>query len=138
LLTHVGRDRHRDRDGDLWVLTKTGWKKRKPPREGGPLRSRVHRQWVCDLGCGISGCHERPIHAHHHRSAATAGTAVKPGDEWVVNLCWKHHAEGHNGGWKTFERRNGVDLADHAMWLAAQSPDPRIKQSAKKIIANKY
>lgn len=57
---------------------------------------------------------------------------MKPGDEWVVNLCWKHHAEGHQGGWKTFERKFGVDLATHAKWLAAHSPDERIRQTAQR------
>jgi len=102
-------------------------------REGGPLRSRVHRQWVCDLGCGIPGCHERPIHAHHHRSAATAGTGVKPSDVWCTNLCWRHHHELHQTGAKSFERKHAVNLREHAIWLALQSPDDRIREAARAI-----
>lgn len=94
------------------------------------MRSPKHLVFVRAQGCGIPGCCETAIHAHHHRSAATAGTGVKPGDQWVVNLCWKHHAEGHQGGWKTFERKYGVDLAIHAMWLAYHSPDPRVRAVA--------
>lgn len=96
------------------------------------MKSRVHLEWVREQGCGISGCWCRPIHAHHHRSAATAGTGLKPGDEWVVNLCWRHHAEGHQIGWKTFQRKYGVNLAEHAMWLASQSPDPAIRLQGVK------
>lgn len=92
------------------------------------VRSPKHLAFVRCQGCGIAGCKQTPIHAHHIRTAATAGTGIKPSDAAAVNLCWKHHAEGHQTGWKTFERKYGVDLATHAMWLAAHSPDPRIRE----------
>lgn len=96
------------------------------------MRSPKHLFWVRSLGCGIPGCHGTPIHAHHVRNAANSGMGVKPGDQFVVNLCGggiarPHHQRLHQDGAKTFQRENGVDLMDHAMWLAAHSPDPRIR-----------
>lgn len=132
MLSHVARDRFRDPAGKLWSLTKKGWRKRKPKADG-PLRSQTHLAYVRDLGCGIGGCHCQPVHAHHHRSAATAGTALTPSDFWCVNLCHVHHREGHDGGWKTFERKYGVDLRQHALWVAAHSPDIRIREAARAI-----
>ena len=101
-------------------------------------RSPAHLSWVRSLGCGIQGCHERPIHAHHNRSAATAGTGVKPGDANVINLCWRHHAEGHQTGWKTFEKKYSVDLQEHATFLACHSPDQRIKNLGLSMVSAKH
>lgn len=81
-----------------------------------------HLAWVRSLGCGIPGCRRAPIHAHHVRSAATAGTGMKPSDAAAINLCWYHHRVGHDRGWAWFEAFHGVDLADHAAALAARSP----------------
>ena len=92
-----------------------------------PVRSPDHLEWVRGLGCGIPGCRGGLIDAHHVRSARTAGTGVKPCDSLVVNLCRSHHQAGHQGGWKTFERQQVVNLTAHAAYLAGLSPDPRIR-----------
>lgn len=47
---------------------------------------------------------------------------LKPGDEWAVPLCHRHHMEGHTSGWNTFELRHGTDLRAAALKLAADSP----------------
>jgi hypothetical protein len=116
------------------VLTKNGWKQHKPKRSDA-LRSPVHLKWVRTLGCGIPGCFGTPIHAHHDRSAANSGTGLKPGDENVVNLCAYHHYELHQRGKRGFQAKYGLELADHARWLSAQSPDPRVREKIKLTIS---
>jgi hypothetical protein len=37
-------------------------------------------------------------------------------------MCAKHHAEGHNIGWRIFQDRHGLDLREAALRLAALSP----------------
>jgi hypothetical protein len=47
---------------------------------------------------------------------------MKPDDRWTVPLCSRHHGEGHQSGWRTFEAKYGVDLRRQAERLAALSP----------------
>lgn len=86
-----------------------------------PLRSPRHLAWVRSLGCCVPGCKRTPIHAHHIRTAATAGTGIKPADRDCANICWYHHAEGHQIGWITWQRRHRIILAAHAARLAQRS-----------------
>lgn len=78
----------------------------------------VRRQKCCVLSRECSG----PIHAHHVRSAATAGTGLKPPDAACVSLCAFHHSDGHTRGWTTFETEHGINLRDLAARIAAISP----------------
>ena len=86
-----------------------------------PIRCRAHLAWIRSLGCCVHGCKRTPIHAHHVRSAATAGTGIKPPDSGTVNLCFEHHAEGHQTGWLTWQRKYRILLAPHAAMLAQRS-----------------
>ena len=84
----------------------------------------THKEWIEQQPCSASGkwklyC-DGAVVAHHVRTAANSGTGMKPGDEWLVPLCDKHHKEGHQKGWKTFERKYGVDLKAIAMELAKE------------------
>jgi hypothetical protein len=69
-------------------------------------------------GPGCSKSH----HAHHIRSALTAGTGMKPPDWATVCLCSVHHDEGHRAGWATFSEKHRIDLPALAITLAARSP----------------
>ena len=86
------------------------------------IRSPAHLAFVRGAGCGIPGCWRTPVHAHHVRTAATAGTGIKSSDAHAVGLCFGHHFEGHQKGWKTFQRKYRVNLAEHAAYLASVSP----------------
>ena len=70
------------------------------------------------LGCCVSGCWHTPIDPHHVRTAANSGTGMKPSDDFVVGICAYHHRIGHHIGWKTFQKRYGVDLMALAKKLA--------------------
>jgi hypothetical protein len=72
-------------------------------------RSPRHLVWIRMLPCSVPGCSNDEIHAHHVRKGA--GVAIKPADGNAVPLCAEHHAEGHSGGWRTFEIKYGIDLA---------------------------
>lgn len=61
-------------------------------------------------------------HAHHHRKGTDGGMGLKPSDRNAVNLCMRHHSEGHTIGWKAFEAKHKVDLGAEAIRLANLSP----------------
>jgi hypothetical protein len=54
--------------------------------------------------------------------SAKGGMAMKTSDEYVVPLCHKHHMEGHDRGWETFEKRYWINLRKEADKLAIKSP----------------
>lgn len=81
----------------------------------------LHEARLRDCGCLVRGCRREPIHLHHERRSTGGGMGMKPGPEWQIPLCWHHHAEGHQIGWRTWERRYDLDLRAIAMWLAFQS-----------------
>jgi hypothetical protein len=86
------------------------------------MRSAAHLEWVRSLKCTVPNCRDIDRQAHHVRDAREAGTAIKPGDEWAVPLCYPHHHELHQHGRRSFERKYKVDLRAQAEWLALTSP----------------
>lgn len=93
-----------------------------------PLRPRpgengAHLAWIRSLPCRVGSRACGSItHAHHVRVGTGGGTGLKPPDRWAVPLCPRHHGEGHQTGWSTFEARYGLDLRAIAEGLAAASP----------------
>jgi hypothetical protein len=83
----------------------------------------AHLGWLRTLPCTVKGwpC-SKEIHAHHIRTAATAGTGIKPPDADAVPLCSTHHDEGHRHGWETFQNKYQINLRGRAAALAAHSP----------------
>lgn len=85
-------------------------------------RSGSHLDWIRTLPCCVPGCRSTsPVQAHHVRSAATSGTALKPSDLAAIPCCADHHREGHDTGWRTFEAKYGIDLAAEAVFYATAS-----------------
>lgn len=84
-------------------------------------RSPAHRAWVRSHRCCVPECHNMPIDCAHVRTAANAGTGIKPSDEFTVSLCHDHHMESHRGE-KSFERKYGLDLMALAVEFFAKSP----------------
>lgn len=91
-----------------------------------PRENPEHLDWIRKLPCAVHNhtC-SKVRHAHHVRSAATAGTGMKPPDADTVCLCSIHHDEGHRIGWQSFQIRYGIGLRQLATDLAAQSPHIR-------------
>jgi hypothetical protein len=80
-----------------------------------------HLEFVRSQPCCVRGCLE-PGEPHHVRSASTSGTGLKPADlGHTISVCRKHHDEGHDRGWRTFERKYGLDLAAEAAFLGSVS-----------------
>ena len=88
-----------------------------------------HLAFVRSQGCAVrtrqgAGRCQGPIQAHHVRTAANSGMALKPPDSCAVGLCHGHHRALHDLGRRTFERSYGVDLADIAaqLWQLGKEP----------------
>jgi len=47
---------------------------------------------------------------------------LKPGDNWVISLCTKHHLAQHMLGEDMFEGNYGIDMKALAMEFASKSP----------------
>lgn len=90
-----------------------------------PFRNEKHLAFVRKLPCCVNrvACGQL-VHAHHVRSAATAGTGMKPTDFRTVPLCSIHHNELHQLGHETFQLKYALDLADIAFQIANASPYP--------------
>ena len=101
-------------------------KRRKAPKmvvqDRGPLRSPAHRQWIRGNHCATGSQCISPIEAAHVRTDTNCGIGMKPGDEWIIPLCLRHHAEQHNIGERGFERKYNIDMKEIAAALARKSP----------------
>lgn len=90
------------------------------------IRQVTHSEYIRTRRCLVGWNCEGDVVAHHIRSvAAGAGTGIKPGDEWLVPLCHKHHMEGHDKGWRSFERRHSINLAEKAADYWRRAPESR-------------
>lgn len=110
------------------------------------VRSRPHLRFVSYLGCVVPGCRwwlPPPVSAralegirthgpgyvetnpyvtwHHVRRSSNAGTAIKPGDQFALGVCDRHHKAIHQAGEKTCAAEWGIDLMEEAARLAAMS-----------------
>jgi hypothetical protein len=106
--------------------------KRKPARSGierAPQREWPrHRKFVRSHACSVPGCENGPIEFAHIRTAANAGTSIKPADWNGVSLCRDHHAETHRGE-RTFEAKYKIDLKALAAEFARKSPDIAMREA---------
>jgi len=88
-----------------------------------------HRKFFRSHGCCVPYCANSRIEIHHLRSAANAGTAIKPHDQYIVSLCDEHHAEFHTIGVETIQARYGIDLWALAEEFTRSSPDVEMRAS---------
>lgn len=79
-------------------------------------RQNILRETVGCLVCGHESI--ETVELHHVRCAATSGVGLKPPNEFLVPLCSKHHREGHQIGWKTWQEKYEIDLAAEVAILA--------------------
>jgi len=86
-----------------------------------------HRRYVRSFVCAVPDCGGVSV-CCHLRTAANAGTGLKPADWYTVPLCDNHHAE-QEGRTAWFERKYGVDLWALAERLARTSPDKTMKEA---------
>lgn len=78
----------------------------RPPEKSIP----GYLQWLRGRPCLIEGpeCGGK-IHACHVDHGGDKGMGTKVADHFAVPMCTAHHAEQHNKGWRTFEKRYGFD-----------------------------
>lgn len=68
---------------------------------------------IRSYGCCVSG-KKHGIHMHHVRSRGAIG---RMDERNVVPLNYEYHSEGHTSGWRSFERKYGVNLSELAVYL---------------------
>ncbi len=105
--------------------------KRPTPKSGIPRApKRVwlrHRKFVRSHCCVVPGCEATDIQFCHIRTAANAGTGLKPHDAHSFPACFNNHREQHDCGQGTFEDRHGIDLDPIAATLVLRSPDVQMR-----------
>lgn len=97
-------------------IPKRRTKPRMMVRESTIIRSDGHLAWTRGNDCCLMGradhvCQGKMV-AHHHREDHDGGTGIKPGDDRVIPVCDGGHAEIHNKGSKTTERKHGISFDD--------------------------
>lgn len=95
--------------------------RRKPPRSGierAPKREwPKHRRFVSTFVCAAykaNACEGRIECAHYNGddipSADKGGMGLKAHDRWTWPSCSKHHAESHQIGAESFQKKYGINL----------------------------
>ena len=92
-----------------------------------------HRRWVKAHGCCVPACDARAVDFAHLRSAANAGTGVRPHDIFGVSLCRAHHDEQHRIGTEAFNDKYGIDLWALAAEFGRRSPEWRMRASLRLV-----
>lgn len=90
-----------------------------------------HRRFVRSHECSVPNCQDAPIEFAHVRSAANAGTSLRPHDAFAISLCASHHREQHNIGQPAFERKYNIDMMTLAMEFTERSPDVAMRESLR-------
>lgn len=108
--------------------------KRKPKFQSGIMRAPRrewprHRKFVRSFQCCVPGCEQGPIEFAHVRTAANSGKSIKPADWHGISLCHAHHAEQHQHGAVTFEKKYRIDMMKLAAEFARLSPDMKMKEA---------
>lgn len=105
--------------------------KRKPVKSGierAPKRTwPKHRRFVKSHCCCVPGCEATNVDFAHLRSAANAGTGLKPHDCYGVSLCRAHHDEQHRIGADSFGQKYNINLWALALEFTHKSPDKWMK-----------
>lgn len=84
-----------------------------------------HRAYVKTYACCVPGCYNGPIVFAHKRTAANAGTGLKPFDWFGISLCDYHHRLSHQKG----DDILGIDWFLLASDFATTSPDEKMKEA---------
>jgi hypothetical protein len=92
-----------------------------------------HRRFVRSFGCCVPNCDGGPIVFAHVRSAANAGTGLRPADWNGISLCDACHREQHQIGQPAFERKHGIDMAALAAAFSCASPDRAMKEAMTNV-----
>lgn len=105
--------------------------KRKRERSGierAPRREYpTHRAFVRRHSCSVPGCQDGPIEFAHVRTAANAGTGIKPSDAYGISLCAAHHREQHQIGAATFGAKYKLNLLALAAQFASWTSDKALR-----------
>lgn len=90
-----------------------------------------HQRFVRSHACSVPGCQNAQIEFAHVRTAANAGTGLKPHDSFGISLCAVHHHHQHNVGVHTFEALYQINLLALAKEFSEKTTDLAMKESIK-------
>lgn len=85
-------------------------------------RSPAHRDWVRSHRCCVPGCQLMPIEVAHVRIGTDGSMGRKPSDKWCLSLRRDHHAQQHQLGESSFERRHSISMHALAAEFFRRSP----------------
>lgn len=111
----------------------------KKPKRTGRWKSQAHRDFVRSHECIVPGCTRRPIEVAHLRNGTDAAAGRKASDWFTVSMCGGiegHHAEEHNLGEESFQKKYGINLHALAAMFAAASPRAFQIQLAKQELTH--
>ena len=103
-------------------------------KEGKPIRSKEHLDFIRSLPCLLCAVQTYPTEAAHvnysdHKAGKFNARGIKAGDNWTVPLCSEHHrgktgqhGRGERIWWETY----GIDPINVASILWANSGDELI------------
>ena len=81
------------------------------------MKSPRYLDFVRGLGCLV--CQSPLVQAHHLQRVELSAMSKKPGDEWTVPMCSKHHTDLHlTGDEQSWWDLKGIDAKGWAerMW----------------------
>lgn len=107
-------------------------KPKRPLRLRCPAHLSFVRSHACCAANPQSPC-EGPIQAAHVRSGTDGYLSGKPGDNWTISLCDKHHRRQHFIGEPAFEKAFGIDMKAlaAAFWAAFRKINPAAVRRAE-------
>lgn len=116
------------------MLPKKKAKVRSHIERGPKLIWNRHRRFIRSLGCCIPNCDDQGlIEVAHVRSAANAGTGIKPIDGFAVGMCHDHHHEQHSTGVRSFEAKYKINLFALAHEYVEASPDWQLRDTMRTL-----
>lgn len=62
------------------------------------VRDRKYLDFLRLLPCYICGCQDGTVVGHHLKCSRSGGMGIKPGDNYAIPLCHRHHREVHDSG----------------------------------------
>lgn len=97
------------------------------------LRSAAHRKFIRTRLCAawqLGGCVGKVEVAHCRDVAPNGHGGPRPGDEWCIGLCRKHHREAEKRE-RAWGAETGIDVRELCIEYAEKSPDKTIREAAK-------
>ncbi len=88
-------------------------------------KARAYLEWVCDQACCVSHRQGEGVQAHHIKGYDQQ-MARKPSDLLTIPLFHELHRELHDGGWRAFEEKHGINQQTEVLKMISRAHDEGI------------